>query len=902
MLQGISAQVSIDKKAFKEKFQEAEYFFLRGEFREAAFLYHELLKADPTNANLQFLTGASYLSIDGQKERAIPFLEKAVSSVSPGYREGLYRERNAPREAFFALGRAYHIQNRFDEALEYYEKYKNVMPLYNAAEIEYAGEQITSVKIAKQMIMDTLSLVLQGSGEDVNNSVNDYHAVFSGKDSVMVYMSQKPFYSAIMMTTKKDGKWDDPVNLNDQIQLGGNCEVTDISADGSELYLVKQEELDKNLYISHYRKGRWSIAEKLEAPVNSPWDESHASISADMKTLCFTSNRPGGTGAMDIYFSKKKTDGTWSEPVNAGKTINTIYSEETPFLSRDGKTLFFSSMGHASMGGFDIFYSTQLPDGTWSVPANIGFPVSSCDDDLFYFPLNNGKNALYSSYHKPMPAGKVLWLGFDNSASTRTSFVEGTLTMDDNRDIDPSTEVKIVDRRSGDTIDRIVPNPLNGEYIAEVRSNDFGIVVSADKYNKEMMDLTINPEFGQKNIRVETNLRPDEVASGEYLVIKNVLFDYDKSVLSREALVQLEILFQVMTNYPDIFVQVRGHTDSRGKASYNLMLSRRRARSVVDYLVSRGISRERFISSGVGEMENIARNENPDGSDNPEGRRLNRQVEIRLINNDYDNIVVDEIKVPESLKPIRDKHYHVILEQTDEKLTSFPEDVLGQKTRLFETDNGYLYTVGPFNIKTEASAYLNRVTDKEFTEAKVVEEHEFNRLLLTTDFSIRELNGPFTIQLLALRNEAGFTMFKNPQDIQLFEGSDGFHRYVTGYFENYDDARDATVKYADAGFPDAIVMPLSRYLPVNADSIADSDLEYYFTIQLTATKNKPDPSIYSQIPGVRITRENDGFYRISEGVYLSKTQAEKALGRMRKSGFDDAFIRKIHKQTEESGL
>ncbi len=891
-------QQGLDKKTFKEKFQEAEYFFLRGDFQEAAFLYHELLKADPTNANLQFLTGASYLSVDGLKERAIPFLEQAVASVSPGYREGSYRERNAPREAFFALARAYHIENRFEEAITYYEKYKNVMPLYDAAEIDYVAEQIASVSLAKQMIRDTIRIGLKDAGNMVNGASSAFHAVMAEKDSVLIFMSEKPFYSAIMMTRKRNGNWEKPVNINDQIRGGEDCQITDISTDGSELFLVKQDGLDKNLYVSHFKKGGWSEMEKLPEPVNSQWDETHASISADMKTLCFTSNRPGGCGAMDIYFSHPGKDGSWSNPVNAGKPVNSIYSEETPFLTEDGKTLYFSSMGHATMGGFDIFYSTRLPDDTWSVPANLGFPLSTSDDDLFFFPLADGKAALYSSFHQPMPEGRIEWISFITGSADHSYIIDGNLTAEDNVDISASAEVKIIDTGSGDTVASVAPDPETGNYTAEVPSGNYNIVINSDQYSEQKLALDIKPGITREQIHVETSLQPEKVTNGTYLLVKNILFGFDSIMLDKQARFELEKLCQVMTTYPDLFVQVRGHSDSRGASDYNLALSRQRARSVVDYLVARGISRERFISSGVGERGNVARNINPDGTDNPEGRKLNRQVEIMLINNHYENIRMDELKVPESLKPMRDKRYYVILEQPKKKLNSFPANVEGHDTRLFETEKGCLYAAGPFSIRTEATKFLNTVIDGDFSDAFMLGENDFTRLLSTSDLSPEEVQGPFTIQLMALKNETDFDVFSHPENIQLYEGKDGYHRYVTGIFETHGQAMARLSHYLEEGYTDAFVMPLSNYITISPAEPDRNTSNFYFTIQITATKNRPDPSGFTQLRDLRITKGNDGFFRISEGIYMDMSDAEKALQRVRGEGYTDAFIRKVRKGEE----
>ncbi len=890
----IYPQTGMDRKLFKDKFHEAEYFFLRGDFREAAFLYNELLKADPANPNLQFLIGASYLSVEGMKERAVPFLEHAVGYVSPGYREGSYREKNAPREAFFALARAYHIEYRFSEALDFYGKYKNVMPLYDAAEIDYVSSRISSVALARTMIMDTLKIALNDAGDRVNQSASTSRAVFAVKDSILVYMSEKPFYSAIMMTRRRDEKWENPVNITGQLEVDGDYSITGISSDGTQLFLVKQGEQDKDLYISYFRKARWSPAEKFPEPVNSPWDESHCSISYDNKILCFTSNRPGGTGAMDIYFCERRTDDTWSDPVNPGKPVNSIYSEDTPFLTADGKTLYFSSMGHATMGGYDIFYSTRLPDGSWSVPANLGFPVNTCDDDLFFFPLQNGRQALYSGLKLPGTAGRIEWISFNRDSPERVFTLDGALLADDNLEVGPSTEVKIIDGISGDTVARVKPDPTTGKYTTQLNAGSYNIVISSNHYTDEKLNLDLKPEVGGENLPVSSHLQPEEVTSGEYLIIKNILFGFDSSDINYAARLELEKLRAALTLYPDLYLQVRGHTDSRGSSSYNLALSRKRARSVVDYLVTGNISRERFISSGIGEAGNLARNENPDGSDNPEGRKFNRQVEILLINNHYDNINMSGLSVPESLRPMREKQYYIILEKTRERLKVFPAEIPGQKIRQFETENGVLYTLGPFNLKNEATGYLNDIIDGDFPGAFLVEEHDFRRMLSYSDISPREVRGPFTIQILALKNRSESPILEKPGDIQLFEGKDGYHRYVTGIYESYENARLESERFIAQGYTDAFVMPLSRYTP-SAGDLEKTDPGYYFTVQITATKNRPDPAVYRQLEGVRITREEDGFYKVSEGIFTDRTRAEKALEEVRKSGFADAFIRKIQR-------
>ncbi|MBW1765106.1 MAG: PD40 domain-containing protein, partial [Deltaproteobacteria bacterium] len=350
----------IDQKDFKKTFIEAEYFFMTEEYEEAIFMYDELLKTDPTNYNLSFLVGACYLSTYGKKELAIPYLEKAVSNIIAGYREGSYKEKNAPREALFALAKAYHVNYQLDKAIEYYEKYRNAMLKKHFADIEYVNNQIKSCELAQSMINSPIEVKFVGLPEDINRNPNNYNAVFSYNDSLLVYMADQAFQSVVLMSEKKQGGWTEPRDINKELGSDGDCYPTSLSRDGKELYLVKSDPWESNVFVSHRTNGTWSAIEPLNENINTFYFETHACISLDGRKLYFTSDRSGGQGALDIYVSERAIGGDWQKAVNMGPKVNSFYSEETPFLTANGKKLFFSSQGHPTMGGFDIFSITRL--------------------------------------------------------------------------------------------------------------------------------------------------------------------------------------------------------------------------------------------------------------------------------------------------------------------------------------------------------------------------------------------------------------------------------------------------------------------------------------------------------------------------------------------------------------
>lgn len=721
----VNSQSKEEKKDFKKKYLEADYFFMVEEYEEAAFLYRDLLRSDPTNANLQFLIGASYLSIPGQKSKSIPYLEKAVQSISPSYREGSYKERNTPKESLFAIARAYHIDNQLVLALEYYEKYKTVMQVREVAEIEYINKQIKSVELSKIMILDTVEIKTSSVITGDNTDNKRYNSVYSEEDSVLLYMSNRPFYDAILMTRIMNGLWTKPEIINGQVEIDGNLKLCSISFDGKEVYIARKENYNSELFVSKFKDGKWGKAEPLSDNINTIFNETHACLSKDKSTLYFTSDRPGGYGAMDIYYCTRKNGGAWGEAKNLGKPINAVYSEETPFITADGKTLYFSSMSHATMGGFDIFYSSKLPGGTWSYPANLGFPISSNDDDLHYFPLNNGQQALYTGRSYKFSGGDLAMVSPADIDPKKLIAIKGKITPGDLGILDANTNVSLINAKTKEVIANTKPDENTGEYNFDVSAGDYEIIVESVGYDTLKENISFGNQQRADNINVESTLTSEHVSSGEYVISKNILFDFDKSDLSELSKFELEKLYMVMADNPDMILELTGHTDSKGSAEYNLRLSNKRNQSIIDYLVSRGISKERFISKAVGETNNIAINENPDGTDNPEGRKFNRQVELNLISESKNNIWLEEYLVPEHLKSEASKNYYVILTDDTDRLSSMEQKRADNYVKLYETGRKHIYAAGSFANKREAIEYLNEIIDDKFYAGRIVNESDF---------------------------------------------------------------------------------------------------------------------------------------------------------------------------------
>jgi len=385
------------REEIREFFEEGEYFFSRGDYQEAAYYFRRVIDKYPDNPNYNFKLGECYLNIPGNETLAIPYFEKAVRKTvaKNKYRKKDIEETNAPLHALFYLGNVYRMNNQLDDALKVYGTFVNSPFYYGNYNETIVDNEIKACERAKIIKDSPIDFAEQVLDTVVNTTASELNPVVSADGTFMVFIRRLKFYDAILFIMKQDQSWSTPMNLNPLIGSDGDFYPTCLSPDGTSLYLVKGSPQNDDIYVAYRTGYSWSKAEKLNKKINTKVKETSAWISSDGQTLWFVSTRRGGYGGTDIYYSRLDKNKDWGKAQNPGKTINTALDEESPCLTGNDSILFFSSKGHDSMGGFDIFYSENAA-GHWTKPVNVGFPVNNTSDNLGFIALDGGRTGYLS--------------------------------------------------------------------------------------------------------------------------------------------------------------------------------------------------------------------------------------------------------------------------------------------------------------------------------------------------------------------------------------------------------------------------------------------------------------------------------------------------------------------------
>ncbi len=534
----------------RELFVSAEGDILFEDYAEALPKYLSLLQIYPENYNLCFRIGQCYLNTPGQKEKAIPFLEAASRNIDPEYRRGKLRETGAPYDVLYFLANAYRISNDFDRAVETYELFLRDVDteMYDTSLVRF---QIETCHNAEKMMRRPAYVVAKNLGSTVNSRFSEINPVISSDEKTLLFTRELPFYDAIFWTVKVNGNWSEPVNLTPQLGIDQDYYTSFVSHDGKTLLLYRTDTYDGNIYESTLSGDTWSTVRKLNGNINTKYWESHAAMSQDGRRIFFTSNRRESLGGLDIFMAERDSTGDWGTAVNIGGVINTPYNEETPFLANNDRTLFFSSRGHYNMGGFDIFRSDLDENGNWGKPVNVGYPVNTTDDDLFFSPAREGNRGYLSRFIEESEGlGDIISCDIYSELNPRIFIIMGRAGVRNLLDEFPQpVKVTAVNTTDLQKVISTLTNPLTGLWSFRLPHGSYRFTYESDDAMPVTMEYVIPPGHPGDTIRLEPVILDETDFSAQLLLPGDTLINVtgeepvEISVMSGErALLDIEVL------------------------------------------------------------------------------------------------------------------------------------------------------------------------------------------------------------------------------------------------------------------------------------------------------------------------------------------------------------------------
>jgi len=612
------------KKAI-ELYTEADNFRVRGQFSQAIGMLNEALEKDKNFVEAYYRLGIIYMTVQDFPQ-AIKNFEKGLSLTDDIRKQKVF---------WYDLGESYFTIGDYDKAETAISLFLKA-EIQNRTKIEHARLLSSNITFARENKNNTSAYRLKRMSDTINAFVMQYFPVLTADQQQLIFtrrMGGGPNDDEDLVISRKNsqGRWDVPESLSKNINTRLNEGTCTISADGRKLIFTscvgRQGHGSCDLYESVRIGEDWTEPKNLGSNVNSTEWESQPSLSADGRTLYFVSDRRGGVGRRDIWVSSLNEKGQWTRAKNAGKPINTIYDEISPFIHVNNKILYFASNGSVGFGGYDIFFS-EKDSSVWTHPKNMGGPINNHEDQFSLFITADGKKGYYS--HEESKDGgysvsHIYEIDIPEESRIRyiSNYVKGVVR--DKQTREPlAASIELINLETNETESLVSSDSVSGAYlIVLTQGAEYALYVNKKQYLFRSLNFNYSALKNYEPIVLDIDL--EKAAEGTTAILQNIFFDVDKYDLKDKSVTELQKILRFLRENPSFHVEISGHTDNSGSSAYNLQLSQKRSESVNNFLIENGIESQRVTTKGYGSSRPIADNSTE------EGRQKNRRIEFKLI-------------------------------------------------------------------------------------------------------------------------------------------------------------------------------------------------------------------------------------------------------------------------------
>ena len=555
LLVTIITSLNVGAQSFKSLYFKSLHYLEVYDYSAALDILLEMKELDPENCNTHFFIGNCLMNLPNREKEAIPYYEKALESLTVAYKIANPREKNAPIDAIELLGNAYHMNYEFEKAIEKYEFYGNFLSEYNEDAVRSNARKIRRSKNALKLVQNPVDVKIYPL-ETVNSEFSEYKPLLNAQENTMFFTAKKPdgltdnkddqgdFYEHIYFSEKVGNNWTQAKLMPSPINTKKSTSALYLSADGQYLLssMVNNDNnigpLGRGIFESYKNGNVWTDPQIFQNKVNTSYLETSANMDLNKNMVFFVSDRDGGLGGKDLWMIKKLDNGSWSSPQNLGEPINTEYDEESPYFHSDGKTLYFSSKGHSSIGGLDIFKSELDKELNWSSPKNMGYPINTVNDDLSFVPTVTGNRAYFSSVRNGGKGKSDIYeMILPNQEESSLAVYKGKVTNQNGKPI-KNIEVSVQNDKYYPVYKEFQINKSSGKFVFVFESGNFYNI----KFDIDTLTIydSINVSENQKGIFSYS--KSIEIAEDEVVVSNAVIEIEEKITIEKQPMVINNVL------------------------------------------------------------------------------------------------------------------------------------------------------------------------------------------------------------------------------------------------------------------------------------------------------------------------------------------------------------------------